>query len=551
MKVLITLALCVAFILTILFSWPPPTKAAYLESEFPGEKPEPEEVIVPPSKPSRDDLLKKYPELTKELSESLEHMDAWLLTLEPDAFRKRHPEIVRLMESPIAEERTKAYKAALALEDTAAIPFLVNAVRHGKGSDRNEAVRTLSGWVYKAYWKTRPPGPGAEPFKPLLPLFLEILINCGDDPSLKSSSFQAIGCLADQRWLPLLKDLRESRHPAVTHWSTWAIEEIEKRSIAPPPPPAPPRRRDPANEVTRLIDLIVVGRPFYASGLQIFPLRLRRLILGQDYFTLDEATRTNDLIIRENDPPTVNQVLLENRSRHYVFILAGEIVTGGRQNRIFKSDLLLPPGSGPTLVEVYCVERGRWVKKSHKFNPDGNIAENWLRQKAQRDMAQEEVWQEVAETAESLKIHSETDDLSQMINEPEVQDYLAGRRSEIISCIPRGTVGLVVAHGGRIVGADIFASPALFQKLRRKIIDSYLLQAKFKAHISPRKVSPEEARDFLNRVYGASFSTQATPGVGKIITISGKVEGNSLAFEAKAVHIALFQPGVVIQTRTR
>jgi hypothetical protein len=317
------------------------------------------------------------------------------------------------------------------------------------------------------------------------------------------------------------------------------------------PRPRLPKPRLQTNEVTRLIDLIIVGRPFQASGLQAFPLRLRRPIPSNYYLTLDEATRTGDLIIRENDPPTVNQVLLENRSTGYVFILAGEIVTGGKQNRIFKGDLLLPPKSGPILVEVYCVERGRWVKKSHKFRPDGNIAENLLRQRAQQGVAQEEVWQEVEKSAQSLKIHSETQDLSQMLSDPEVQEDLARRRSETLKCIPRRTVGIVVAHRGRIIGADIFQSPALFQKLRRKIIDSYLLQTKLQNYVSSKQVSPEEARDFLNCVYGANFSIQATPGVGRIIALYGNVEGSAFLFRGKAVHIALFQPGLVIQGRAR
>lgn len=312
------------------------------------------------------------------------------------------------------------------------------------------------------------------------------------------------------------------------------------------PPTRAPRRRRPVNEVTQLVNLLIVGRPFYTSGLEIFPLRLRKPILNRHYLTLDEATRTGNLIIREKESPTVNQVLLENRSKNYVFILAGEIVTGGRQNRIFKSDLLLPPASGPILVEVYCVEKGRWVKKSHKFDPDGNIAGNLLRQKAQQNIAQEEVWQVVEESAKSLKVHSDTQDLSQMISAPEVQEDLARRRSEIARYIPRGTVGLVVAHSGRIIGADIFESPALFQKLRRKIIDSYLMQAKLADYSSSRKVTPEEARDFLNCVYRASFSVQTTPGVGKIIAISRNVEGSALTFEGRAVHIALFQPGLRI-----
>lgn len=39
-------------------------------------------------------------------------------------------------------------------------------------------------------------------------------------------------------------------------------------------------------------------------------------------------------------------------------LLAGEILLGGKQNRVLTEDILLPPGSGPRNVGVYCVEGG-------------------------------------------------------------------------------------------------------------------------------------------------------------------------------------------------
>ncbi len=41
-------------------------------------------------------------------------------------------------------------------------------------------------------------------------------------------------------------------------------------------------------------------------------------------------------------------------------LLAGEILLGGKQNRVMTEDILLPPLSAPVDLQVYCVEQGRW-----------------------------------------------------------------------------------------------------------------------------------------------------------------------------------------------
>src|SRR5438552_17242363 len=57
---------------------------------------------------------------------------------------------------------------------------------------------------------------------------------------------------------------------------------------------------------------------------------------------------------------SVNQLVLINRSKRPLLLLAGELVSGGKQDRIIGKDRLVPAGSEPLPLDVFCVEQGRW-----------------------------------------------------------------------------------------------------------------------------------------------------------------------------------------------
>ena len=77
-------------------------------------------------------------------------------------------------------------------------------------------------------------------------------------------------------------------------------------------------------------------------------------------------------------------------------------------------------------------------------------------------------------------------------------------------------IGIVVAVNGNIVAADVYASPALFLKLSRKLLDSYALQAvlsRSEAGRSAAAPSVDEALAFLMnavRLEGTEVKVSAT-----------------------------------------
>ncbi len=100
--------------------------------------------------------------------------------------------------------------------------------------------------------------------------------------------------------------------------------------------------------------------------------------------TLDEGLRAGSVVVTEagslqglvrhgspiprQSGAEVNRLVLINNSDRPLLLLAGEIVTGGKQDRVIGVDRIVPPKSGPIDLSVFCVEPGRWVASSEQFS---------------------------------------------------------------------------------------------------------------------------------------------------------------------------------------
>ena len=85
--------------------------------------------------------------------------------------------------------------------------------------------------------------------------------------------------------------------------------------------------------------------------------------------TLEEALAKGFVEVHETD--TVSQLVVENKGREEVFVHAGDIVKGGKQDRVVTASFVLPAQSKKIEMPVYCVEAGRWAPRgaedSRKF----------------------------------------------------------------------------------------------------------------------------------------------------------------------------------------
>src|SRR5450755_1706953 len=129
--------------------------------------------------------------------------------------------------------------------------------------------------------------------------------------------------------------------------------------------------------------------------------------------TLDEGVRSGAVVVTEAgsvqglirpgaripqpSSAQVNRLVLINNSDRPLLLLAGEVVTGGKQDRVIGVDRIVPPKSEPIDLSVFCVEPGRWVASSERFGSmKSQMAQPSVRMPAMAMRDQQSVWANVA-----------------------------------------------------------------------------------------------------------------------------------------------------------
>ncbi|MFQ5695933.1 MAG: ARPP-1 family domain-containing protein, partial [Terriglobia bacterium] len=155
-----------------------------------------------------------------------------------------------------------------------------------------------------------------------------------------------------------------------------------------------------------------VHEPIVSSNLVIFPVTSASRHDTSGYLTLDEGLRTGEVEVTElgaalirrrpgtapRDRAQVNKLVLINHSAKPLILLAGEIVTGGKQDRVIAKDRIIPPAAAPLPLDVFCVEPGRWHGASLTFSGKSVMAAPKVRERAAVAKNQQEVWDATEET---------------------------------------------------------------------------------------------------------------------------------------------------------
>jgi hypothetical protein len=245
---------------------------------------------------------------------------------------------------------------------------------------------------------------------------------------------------------------------------------------APSPPPAP-AKPDPND----LGDGTALAAPIAFKNLTLVPVVATTAELDDtDYLVLDEGMQAGAVTIEEEDDASVNQLTLTNKSARPLFVMAGEVVVGGKQDRIIGKNTVVPAQSTQE-VPVFCVEHGRWTGRHAEFASAGVLAHQTLRAKAAYEQ-QGDVWNEVAE--KNVKRGKDRGNETGTYRGTAVEqttslaDWDAAFDRGLAAAPRRGPViGYAVALGGEVVAVDVFGGPKLFAKLDRKLRRSYYAEA--------------------------------------------------------------------------
>ena len=304
--------------------------------------------------------------------------------------------------------------------------------------------------------------------------------------------------------------------------------------------------------------------PITYENISIFPVVASYTSDTSHFLTLEEGLSSGGVIVSEqgatglarsrdgrvrptyNTGASVNQLVLVNRSKRPLLLLAGELVSGGKQDRIIGKDRIVPVGADPLPLDVFCVEHGRWSSGAN-FSVANVIVHPSVREQAAVKQKQEEVWNAVRNgttysagasrgdasatpaaaprvSAEALtqtvEVEAQTESYDKIYNRSrriggdvdsfvtEVQRRFAKETSGLKG---ERVIGVVVAYGGDVAWSDIFASDDLFFKYWTKLLRSYAVEALARPRY--REVADRgDAEQFLVSLHGV-IKEETEPGI--------------------------------------
>jgi hypothetical protein len=259
-----------------------------------------------------------------------------------------------------------------------------------------------------------------------------------------------------------------------------------------------------------------LGTPIERGNLSVFPLKLRTAspaasTPAADLATLDGAVARKELSIHESGASgSVNALDVENRGDRPVLLLAGELLLGGKQDRIIGRSLVLAPRSR-TRVPVFCVEQGRW-SGAKGFESGGSMGHAELRKKVLAG-DQAKVWAEVARSNARLGTKNASDTYRAAARK--LGDEVGQLAKEIAGALARDreVAGIAVAVDREVIAIEWFASPRIFERVREKLVSSYVAQA-LESRASSGSSAPAAAAPRPEAV--ADFAAKAERGEGLV-----------------------------------
>lgn len=327
--------------------------------------------------------------------------------------------------------------------------------------------------------------------------------------------------------------------------------------------------------------------PVRYENLSIFPIVSRQAVDTAAFATLDEGLSSGEVVVTEGGVDmirrsrdgrpvaipeqrgaSVNQLVLINRGSKPLLLLAGELVSGGKQDRIIAKDRIVPPGAAPLPLDVFCVENGRW-SAGVQFSAGKMMVHPSVREQAAVNQKQDKVWAAVrngtaaaapasvagrpssapGETSQTVTVTESTlsaaigsvaptQSYEKLYTSPLVAAPADTFTEEVQRRFERATaklkgesvVGVVVAYGGEVAWSDIFASPSLFERYWPKLLRSYVVEALVRSK-SSEQPSADDAREFLKPLAGHE-SVETEPAIYSLRQVT---EGRYVEMELQAL----------------
>jgi hypothetical protein len=243
--------------------------------------------------------------------------------------------------------------------------------------------------------------------------------------------------------------------------------------------------------------------------------------------SLPEALNKGLVTIEERGTSSVENVhwlSLYNHSDKNILVTSGEVLSGGRQDRMVTRDTLIPARSGRSDLHVMCVEEGRWSKKTRPFVYERK-ANLHLRKVLDQSTNQVTIWKEIDRQLTEDTIKNKTLSYLHLGRD---KKFAAGTESymnffrEAFLKSDTSMVGIVCVSGNKVIGTDIFAARQLLYGQLDALLKGYTEEAVvYGSRVEMKDESVEKYLDqFLSNVQGQEEFVKKN---GKLFKVNGQV----------------------------
>ncbi|MCL1598278.1 MAG: hypothetical protein M3094_03775 [Actinomycetia bacterium] len=284
-----------------------------------------------------------------------------------------------------------------------------------------------------------------------------------------------------------------------------------------------------------------MGTPITRGGLSIFPV-FSNSVGGRPVRSGVDAIADGSVVLKERNGGEVPALVAISESTVPVLFPQGDTVVGGRQDRTLNVSVLLDVGE--SVIPVSCVEAGRWHEDG-SFSHGGALAPRRVRRVASDSVAarahgdlgrqsdQGAVW-----SAIDVELHrTGTRSESRAVRDLHRDDNVAVRELIELGPLP-GQIGVVVARGQRILGAELFSTPELLKSYWSSVIGSYTVDIGRSFRSYP---SATRALRFLDRISRSEGVDTRGVGLGEERHVrTDRVVAHALSWEGELIHLAGF-----------
>ena len=269
------------------------------------------------------------------------------------------------------------------------------------------------------------------------------------------------------------------------------------------------------------------------KNLKIIPIRYKgagnnaSLPQLKNTISFSQALNQGLITVQERGTTAIENVhwlSLYNNSDKNIFVSSGEVLAGGRQDRIVSKDTIVLAKSGRIDLPVMCVEEGRWSEKDKKFIYR-KMANSHLRKTLDQTKSQVFLWKEINNQLEQGKVKNKTlsylsrdKDKNFIQLQNEYWRFFEPKFAQADSNI----VGIVCISGNKIIGSDVFIGSNLFYGKLQPLMQGYIEEASVFGSIPT--VTNDNTRKYLDQFLKDETSQEEfVKKNGKLFKAGGKV----------------------------